>query len=464
MRSDLERITMFTSSNNIRACILCMWGMAATAGAQEASGPPAPLLDGLYRALSPGVLKASATNPEGLLRINLPDAKARAAAATKAAELGRLNVAAARYHRQAAQADYFPKVSSTLVNLHFNKFMGQEFALVRRNVFLPLVAQDQTVFGVTVAQPVTPLFKVRQAVQIARADERIAQAKVNALRAQTDGSVERAYFNLLIAQRQQVSAEIKVKLMTNRSQVATVALHSAEPAAERQMAFAEATKALLIANSKVIEMAQSLNALMGLPADTRLELAEPSPMIETVSSGQPAQQSIDSNPEVVEAEETLVKARAAAHLSKLDYVPDVAAMWGYYRQTVIPALPGDFSFVGFVASWNVFDSGKRERTASERSTQVRMAEINLQLVRGKVAASVQKASLDLQRTRRILQLTRQVASMYATVEASYSGTDLEARAARAQSEAEMFQAELEYRIAYAELQRLVSGGAYRTAP
>ena len=130
----------------------------------------------------------------------------------------------------------------------------------------------------------------------------------------------------------------------------------------------EAAKAVVTATSQVAELTQSLNTLMGLPCDTQLELADPPPLLEPISSGQPTQQAIDRNPEVVEAQETLVKARAASHLSKLDYVPEVAGLWGYSYQTVIPLLPRDFSFVGFMATWNVFDFGKRERTISERST------------------------------------------------------------------------------------------------
>ena len=43
--------------------------------------------------------------------------------------------------------------------------------------------------------------------------------------------------------------------------------------------------------------------------------------------------------------------------------------------------------------------------------------------------------------------------MYHTTPASYAAADLETRAARAQAEADVFQAELEYRLAYAELKR-----------
>jgi len=390
----------------------------------------------------------------GPLPIALPDAQARAMAARKAAELAKLNVAAARYHRQATQADYFPKVGSELVNLHFNKFLGQQFVLRNTLRTIPLFNQNQSIFAVTVTQPVTPLFKVHEAVKIARADERIAQAKADAVAAQVAADVEHTYFSLLVAQRRQAGAEIKVKMMSSPVQIASVAAPPLELTTERQTALLEATKALVIANSQVTELTQSLNALMGLPPDTQLELAAPPPMIEPVSSGKAVQQAIDKNPEVVEAQETLAKARAALRLSKLDYVPDVAGFWGYSNQTAIPALPRDFSFVGFVASWNVFDFGKRERTVNERNAQVRMAEINLELVRAKVAASVQKTSLDLQRTRRILQLTQQVASLYQTAP-SYQAASLEARAARAQAEVEMFQAELDYRSASAELKRVM---------
>src|SRR2546429_4390303 len=75
-------------------------------------------------------------------RITLDEAKARAAAAANAADLARLSVDAAKYHRQAAQADYFPKIESTFANLHFNKFMGQTIQLARRSADLPLARKD----------------------------------------------------------------------------------------------------------------------------------------------------------------------------------------------------------------------------------------------------------------------------------------------------------------------------------
>src|SRR5262249_20367018 len=138
-------------------------------------------------------------------RITLDEAQAEAAAAS-AANLAQLGVDAARYHREAARADYFPKIDSTFANLHFNKFMGARLELALRTANLPLVAKDQTIVSFAVTQPITPLLKVRHAVEIARADEKVAEARAAQLKAQVAANVERTYFALLIAQRQHAAA------------------------------------------------------------------------------------------------------------------------------------------------------------------------------------------------------------------------------------------------------------------
>ncbi len=408
---------------------------------------------------STAVAQKKTTSELVAVRITLEEAQAKAVAG-KVAELAWLNVDAARYHRQAAQADYFPKIGATFANVHFNKFMGSTFQLFPRGIIFPTLARavpllnkDQTVVAVTVAQPVTPLFKVHQAVNIARADERTAKAKAAAATAQVVMNVEKAYFELLIAQRRQTEAEANVEIAERQAQIASAPGTPLGGMAERQAALLKSHKELLTANTRVTELTNSLAALIGLAPDTRLELAAPPPVAETISSAQAARQAIASNPEIVEAEQTLVKARAAHRLSKLEYVPDVAILGGYVYQTAIPALPNDFSFIGVVATFNLFDFGKRERTIKERRTQVHMAEANLELVRAKVAAGAQKTITDVDRTRRILELTRQVASLSRAAMARDQASDPDARAALAKAEAEMFQADLDYRTAYAQLKQ-----------
>jgi outer membrane protein TolC len=370
-------------------------------------------------------------------RITLNEAKANASGAT-AVNLGQLSIDAAKYHRQAVQADYFPKIDATFANLHFNKFMGQTFQLFRRTAGIPLVGKDQTTVAVTLTQPVTPIFKVKQAVDIARADEVIARSKAAQAVAQVQAQVERAYFALLIAQRKQTLAEIRMET------------------AERPL-LVEVSKQLVTARTEAGELTKSLNALMGFDPETELELVAPDPVVQTISVHEATQQALANSPEIVEAEQNVAKARAARNLSKLDYVPEVAVVGGYVYQSAIPPLPLDFSYVGVMATLNLFDFGKREKTGKERKTQLEMAEAAVDLVKAKVAATVQKAFLDFERTRKIRDLTRQVAAAYSVTPVSYQEVALKAKADRAQAEEEMFEAELDYRLASAQLQQMIEG-------
>src|SRR5262245_35330454 len=421
--------------------------------------------------------QAGAGPAQGPLRITMEEALARAVA-TNAVVLTAAGVSAAHFHHKALQSDYFPKVGAYLVNIHYNKFMGDSIQLFRRGIIFPTVSRtvpifdkDQTFVGPTVTQPLTPLFKVHQAVRMAKADERIAQARANAVSIQLAADVERAYFDLLIAQRRQAEAEANVEIAERKLQIASAAAAPVGGVAERETALLEAKNALLAASDKVKELTNSLSGLTGLPEDARLELIPPPPApIEADYSPQQPQQTqqpqkpqqappkprpvIALNPEIVEAEETVVKAKAAHRLAKLEYVPDAVITGGYMFQTGIPALPDDFTWIGVIATWTIFDFFKRERTIKERDAQVTMAKANLEMVRAKVAAAVQKTVVDGDRTRRILELTRRVASMQRAMTPRDQDLGPEAKAALAKAEAEMFQAELDYRSAYAQLKRV----------
>src|SRR5262245_59616489 len=145
-------------------------------------------------------LNLAAQSPN-VQQITLPDAQAQGGT-DKAAHLAALGAKAAKLHREAAQADYLPKIDSTFTNLHFNKFLGQTFELARRTAELPLLSKDLTIAAFTLTQPVTPLFKVHEAVEIAQADETVAKAKARLMGAQIAATIDEMYFSLLIAQRQ----------------------------------------------------------------------------------------------------------------------------------------------------------------------------------------------------------------------------------------------------------------------
>src|SRR5215470_19852109 len=88
---------------------------------------------------------AQDASPE-VRHITLTEAKSKAAGAATS-NVGRLTIDAAKYHRRAAQADYFPKLSADFMNLHYNKFLGQTIQLVDRRSGQSLFGRDVPLFG-----------------------------------------------------------------------------------------------------------------------------------------------------------------------------------------------------------------------------------------------------------------------------------------------------------------------------
>jgi outer membrane protein TolC len=379
------------------------------------------------------------------------------------ARLGQLSVEAAEHHRKAAAADYFPKVSATAWNIHFNEFMGQQITIVRPlgatvTAGLPLLGQDQSFVAFNAIQPLTPIFKVRQAVNFARADENIARAKAGLPVEESRHALTKAYFDLLIAQKQLALAEAKAgkaragRLVASAGPSVVNLRLDAEPAD-----LADLTEDVVDLSSRVRTLTASLNDRLGWPADTPLELEAPAALIEHMTLVEAVEQALSTNPEVIEAEQNVQKARAGTKLSKLDYVPDIAVIGGFAaQQDAVPLLPNNFAYVGVFGTYNIFDFGKREQTVKERSTQLEMARTALDLTRGKVAAAVKTSYLELERSRTLFQLASARATG-ADIQVVHFGA-LEVRAADDdQITLEQIRLDWRHRQAYADLKAAIGG-------
>jgi hypothetical protein len=116
------------------------------------------------------------------------------------------------------------------------------------------------------------------------ADERIAMAKTVASVSKNsrDTEVEETYFKLLIAQRQLISAEWKLRSTVRRPLYASASAGLVRSSGE-EAATMEDTKAVGTAAAIVRELTATLNRAMGWPDDTELELAMPDPLVENIS-------------------------------------------------------------------------------------------------------------------------------------------------------------------------------------
>src|SRR6267378_1116201 len=396
--------------------------------------------------------------PADVRRITLDEAQQLAGGASNPlVRLAELQVRVAKEHRLGVQSLYFPNISGQLENLHFNKNTGPVLTLDRLGKTVPvdIIGKNQTAYNFSAVQPLTPLFAVHQLVKIARADENIARAKAGMPVAETAGKVEKNYFDLLIADRELVSAEADSKKIQMKWLSAS---NSGAPSisSEQLKDINGAEKAVVLASSKVKELTASLNEALGLPAGTKLELVPPEPLVEDTSLEEAVDTAAAANAAVVEAEQTAVKAHAGSTLSKMQYFPSVAIIGGYTNQNALKViLPRDFSYVGFMATYTVFDFGKRERGVKESNAQAEMAEMAVPLTKAKVTAEVKSSYFELERSRKLSQLARRMVSAGQVVEASFQSDNPEVEPEQAKMEAAMFRSELEYRQAYARLKNLM---------
>jgi outer membrane protein TolC len=434
-----------------RAPVIAALALVVTLGAaQELSSDVPPLPSGRPRRITLERVKQQSANR----------------AASSLAYLSHLSVEAAKQHRLAVQADYFPKFGATFVNLHFTDFLG-EIIEVRRPILggpvqvpIQIINQDQTIAALTFVQPITPLYDVHQAVRIARADERIAMAKAAASvsRNARDTEIEETYFKLLIAQRQLTSAEWKLRSGESRPLYASASADLVRVSGQ-ETGTLDARMAVETAAATVKELTASLNRMMGWPDDTELDLAIPDPLVENVALQEVSDKPAAANPALVEAEQTVVKARAASNIAKWAYVPTVAAVSGYLFQNAIPAVKSSFGYGGVMVSYTLFDFGKREHTVKEARAQLGMAETALQLTRMKLAADVRKSYLELERSRQLSHVAQKVGSSATLLmNVSSNSESFQVKAARADVEVEMIAADFEHRQAFHRFQSLTSSG------
>jgi len=413
-----------------------------------------------------GIVRATTAltpDPNGVFRLTLEQAQQAAAGASNPlVRLGELQVEAAKQHRLGVEAQYFPNLSSSYLGIHFNKHPGDVLTVEGplgggHQVAVNIINKDENTVNLLAVQPITPLIAIHQLVKIARADENIARAKAGMPVAETAMQVEKNFFELLVAQRELTGAQADAKKVQAKWLTASSAgVTSVSTEQEKDMISAE--KEIIGPASKVKELTASLDEMLGLPEGTRLELVPPAPLVEDISLKEAADKAMAANAEVIAAEQTAIKAHAAATISKMEYGPVVAALGGYTNQTSINVVfPRAAAYIGVTASWTIFDFGKREHDVQESKANAEAADLGVQLTKAKVAAGVKSSSLELERSRQLYQLARRMVSATQIVEASYRPDDPEPVSARARMEADMFRAELEYRQAYAKLKALMGG-------
>jgi multidrug efflux pump subunit AcrB/outer membrane protein TolC len=465
---------------------------AAAAQARPASAASAPLAAAAAMALlvfaplaiagsSLGAQAAADAAPPAM-RLTLDDAIARAREHGTMARLARAKVDGAVAREQGARSDYLPRLATTVNRLQSNsrtRIVIPQGMLGNDGGGAPIPSADRrfdqgaaavTLAQVTVTQPVTQLYRIKQAAGFASAGVRAANAGQTRAELDAELAVRRLYYGALIARAKVHAAEATVAAKrqsatdAERAVAAGAIVRTASLAATASVAEAEYT--LVTAENEAADIDANLADAIGVHPSTPLELVAPA------ASGEPLRTVADyvadareSSADVQSAQAALDEARHGVALARSDFIPDLGVGVTYTYQSGVAFLPTHAASFAIQGSWTVLDFGKRTSVVRERKAGVEAATIALEHARNAATIAVETAYRHAARAEKAavaaraafearsaaLRIARDQEHQGLTLASLRSGSEAELAA----SEATVIAAELESRIARAELERAV---------
>jgi outer membrane protein TolC len=403
--------------------------------------------------------------PPPPMRITIEEAKTRALANNKLLNIGSMNVESKCYAIKVAKSNYFPHVIGNTVFLHFNDDLGTVLATQGRTITgprgtplvtfpatavdLPFLNQNSEFTAVTAIQPLTDLFKVKQGVEIAKADQAIAQAQLEQGIRKVASGTEQLYWGLLFVRKIQAGAQEAVAGAEQLAQTKTV---------EARLALVEARQGLRAANKQAADLEEQLDALLDLPLCTHLELVEPAlPELPFHCVDDVIAQALANSPELAEDSATIGKAHAAVKAGKLDYVPSVAIVGGYLNQTGMDYVQQNIGYIGVMGSYTFVDWGKRKNTIRERQMLESMASLKLADSEDKIRQNVVKTYREMVENQEALKTATEMAELRKEAEkdAKTPKDMMVAAKDRMTADVDAIKAELAYRQSVVQLMNML---------
>jgi outer membrane protein TolC len=309
--------------------------------------------------------------------------------------------------------------------------------------------QDSSFSTVFAAQPITALLKVRQGVRIAQADEQIAKADLEKGTRAILAGVEQLFWGILAAHRIRTGTLVAVRGAEELARTGAI---------EARLALAEARQGLQAVEAQLADLEAQLNDLLDLPPCTKLELVEPPlPALPVKCAEEAVELALGASPEVRSSEQDVVKAHAGVAAAKVDYLPNIAVVGGFAKQTGMSYVQQDINYVGVTGSYTFFEWGKKKYTVREREKFVTLAGLKLEQTRDEVRQKALKSFREFEQDREALRAAEEMAQLRQEAEEKAVAPEAKFAAAKArmQAEVDLVKADLAYRVAFVKLMSLL---------
>ena len=387
------------------------------------------------------------------VHLSLEDAKARVLDNSIVMSLASTQIAAKCNTMNAASKDYLPKLLNSFSYFHFDSDLGT--VVKTPGVFnpataisVPVINQDAPMYTAVLVQPITPLLKVREAVNITAADVGAAAAQKRQARRELTKGVEQLYFGMLATE--QIKAGLEQAMVGSRQ------MADSTKTPEAQILLVQAQQGYLSADGQLIDLTSQMNQLISLPPETVLDLEQPTAPSKPFSAVDEAvSAAVASSPKIQEARTQVDKAEAAVRLAGADYVPQVLAYGMYVNQETTPVIQDSFTAVGVTASYTL-EWGKKNDTYRASMATACLARQALQKEIQDTSLDATKAFHAAEQAEKALDYAKQLAALNYQVQppANDMAATRTALEARLNAGIAAIKAELDYRTALVELRSM----------
>jgi outer membrane protein TolC len=323
--------------------------------------------------------------------------------------LARLAADESREKRAIAQAPYYPHIANESNALYLTDLEGVVIPagafgnpastglIPNKTLTIGQGAQEAFLSGTGLVQPITQIIKIHAGSKAAEADVKTAEI----IEKDTENSisllVHRLYFAILTAEAQLSAAKESVSAA---SIVEQESIRAVADGRSLEVATLESHAALLDQQQSVLKVQLSLDDLtlqlddaLGLPLGTKLIL---DPNVDADSPVLPSRSEAiatarDRNPKVLEAQQTVEKAKAGLAAARAAYIPDISGLARYSYQSGVPFLVHNFGTFGGTVSYDLFDGGAREFKLKQAKIQLEMARTQLGQTEADVAIEISAA-------------------------------------------------------------------------
>ncbi|MBS1827375.1 MAG: efflux RND transporter permease subunit [Acidobacteria bacterium] len=328
-----------------------------------------------------------------------------------------------------------------------------------------------TLGNTTLGMPLTQLWKIREGVKVASAEERVSVAELKKAEDEVVLGVTQLYFGLVAARAEIVACEAQIAAGEEALREAREAVRSGNAldvvVLGARAAVLKARQSLLAVRNQAADWNAELDSAMGLGLDTELVVVDAVADVSLGDRGAYLRTALEGNAELRAARAMAEQALRGATAAGYESVPNISVFARHTYQNGVPFLAHSFGTFGLQMSWDLWDGGKRKALRGERAALLRQARENVRRVEDRVSVDVEKAWRKVESAKMMVDVAREALELRREAE-RISGDQFrvgvisgakkaEAVAARRSAEADELKARVAWRVAVAEMERVAGG-------